>query len=121
MSTDDAFREFEHAGWRDESLVRAYHNQLAEVTKQSIPRLLSLTGVKPGDRVLDVACGGGYVATAARKQGAQAVGLDFSDKQVRLARQAYPGIEFAEGDAEALPFPDAQFDVVLNAFGLPPP
>jgi SAM-dependent methyltransferase len=119
MSTHDAFSAFEHAGWTDESLARAYHGQLADVTRQSIPRLLAAVGVKPGDRVLDVACGCGYVAAAARDQGAEAVGLDFSATQVRLAKQAYPGIEFAEGDAEALPFSEAQFDVVLNAFGFP--
>lgn len=115
----NAFREFEHAGWTDESLARAYHSQLADVTRQSIPRLLAAVGLRPGDRVLDVACGGGYVTGALRDQGADAVGLDFSATQVRLARQAYPGIAFAEGDAELLPFCDSQFDVVLNAFGFP--
>jgi SAM-dependent methyltransferase len=119
MNAHDAFREFEHAGWTDEALAQAYHHQLADVTRQSIPRLLAMAGLRPGDRVLDVACGGGYVAAAARDQGADAVGLDFSATQVRLARQAYPGIDFAEGDAEALPFADMQFDVVLNAFGFP--
>src|SRR5262245_22710921 len=117
MSTQDPFKEFEHAGWTDDSLTRAYHCELADVTRQSIPRLLAAAGVRPGDRVLDVACGGGYVAAAARDQGAEAMGLDFSATQVRLAKRAYPGIEFAEGDAEELPFSEAQFDVVLNAFG----
>jgi SAM-dependent methyltransferase len=75
--------------------------------------------LKAGDRVLDVACGAGYVAAAARDRGADAVGVDFSAVQVRLAEQSYPGIRFVEGDAEALPFTDDEFDVVLNAFGLP--
>src|SRR5262245_11915389 len=110
MNAHDAFREFEHAGWTDEVCARAYHHRLAEITRQSIPRLLAMVGLRPGDRVLDVACGGGYVAAAARDQGADAVGLDFSATQIRLARQAYPGIEFAEGDAEALPFAEMQFD-----------
>ena len=42
MSTHDAFREFEHAGWIDESLLRAYHDQLADVTRQSISRFSRL-------------------------------------------------------------------------------
>jgi SAM-dependent methyltransferase len=36
-----------------------------------------------------------------------------------LAEQTHPGVRFIEGDAEALPFPDRDFDVVFNAFGLP--
>jgi ubiquinone/menaquinone biosynthesis C-methylase UbiE len=119
MDAHDAFREFEQAGWTDDALARAYHQQLADVTRQSIPRLLAAVGLKAGDRALDVACGSGYVAAAARECGADVVGLDFSVTQIRLARQAYPGIEFTEGDAEALPFSEAQFDVVLNAFGFP--
>ena len=65
------------------------------------------------------ACGAGYVAAAARDRGADAVGVDFSASQVRLAEQTYPGIRFVEGDAEALPFEDGEFAAVLNAFGLP--
>jgi ubiquinone/menaquinone biosynthesis C-methylase UbiE len=45
--------------------------------------------------------------------------VDFSAAQVCLAEQTYPDIRFIEGDAEALPFVDGEFDAVLNAFGLP--
>ncbi len=82
-------------------------------------RLLDAAGFKRGDKVLDVACGAGYVAAAARDRGADAVGVDFSASQVRLAEQTYPKIRFVEGDAEALPFGDEEFAAVLNAFGLP--
>jgi SAM-dependent methyltransferase len=119
MSTADPFKTFEHVGWTDESVALAYHRQLASVTRQSIPHLLGAVGLKAGDRVLDVACGAGYVAAAARDHAADVVGLDFSATQVRLAEQTYPGIHFTVGDAEALPFSEAQFDVVLNAFGFP--
>jgi SAM-dependent methyltransferase len=61
----------------------------------------------------------GYVAAAARDRSAEVVGVDFSAAQVRLAQQTYQDIRFIEGDAEALPFGDGDFDVVLNAFGLP--
>jgi SAM-dependent methyltransferase len=113
------FREFEHAGWSDNSTARSYHQHLGHVTSGCIPDLLDAAGFKRGDKVLDVACGAGYVAAAARDRGADATGVDFSALQVRLAEKTYPGIRFIEGDAEALPFEDGEFDAVLNAFGLP--
>jgi SAM-dependent methyltransferase len=118
MST--SFRDFEHAGWDDFlGVVTSYHRHFSELTTGCIWELLRLTCLKPGERALDVACGAGYVAAAASKQGAETTGLDFSAAQVRLAEQTYPGIHFIEGDAEGLPFPDRSFDVVFNAFGLP--
>ena len=113
------FREFEQAGWSDNSTAVSYHQHLGQVTTGCIPDLLDAAHVKRGDKVLDVACGAGYVAAAARDRGAAAAGVDFSPSQVRLAQQTYPGIRFVEGDAEALPFPDGEYDAVLNAFGLP--
>jgi ubiquinone/menaquinone biosynthesis C-methylase UbiE len=119
MVTSESFRDFEHAGWIDNSVALSYHSKLGEVTRACVPAMLETAGLKTGDRVLDVACGAGYVAAAARDRGAEAVGVDFSAVQVRLAEQSYPGIRFVEGDAEALPFIGAEFDVVFNAFGLP--
>ncbi len=113
------FREFEQAGWSDNSIAQAYHQHVGQVTIGCIPDLLDAAGFKRGDRVLDVACGAGYVAAAAHDRGADAVGVDFSAPQVRLAEQTYPNIRFIEGDAEALPFMGGEFDAVLNAFGLP--
>jgi SAM-dependent methyltransferase len=119
MTASDAFREFEHAGWGDGARALAYHRHYGDVTRGCIPDLLAAAGVKAGERVLDVACGAGYVAAAARERGAEATGVDFSAAQVRLAGETYPGIRFVEGNAEALPFADGEFDAVLNAFGLP--
>lgn len=119
MAASDAFLQFEQAGWGDGSTALSYHRHFGDVTQGCIPDLLAAAGVKAGDRVLDVACGAGYVAAAARDLGAEAIGVDFSAAQVRLAEQSYPGIRFVEGDAEALPFADGEFDVVLNAFGFP--
>jgi SAM-dependent methyltransferase len=119
MAASDAFRDFEHAGWGNDAVAISYHRHLGDVTSGCIPELLRAANVQVGDRVLDVACGAGYVAAAAHDRGAEAVGVDFSAAQVRLAEQTYPNIRFVEGDAEALPFADGEFDVVLNAFGLP--
>jgi SAM-dependent methyltransferase len=119
MVVSNAFRDFEHAGWGNDTTAIAYHRHLGEVTSQCIPELIRAASLKAGDKVLDVACGAGYVAAAARDRGAEVVGVDFSAAQVRLAEQTYPDIRFIEGDAEALPFAEGEFDAVLNAFGLP--
>ena len=119
MVVSNAFKDFEHAGWGSDTVANAYHRHLGEVTSGCVPELIRAASLKAGDKALDVACGAGYVAAAARDQGAGAIGVDFSAAQVRLAEQTYPGIRFIEGDAEALPFADGEFDAVLNAFGLP--
>jgi SAM-dependent methyltransferase len=119
MAASDAFREFEQVGWSSETVAISYHRHLGEVTRGCIPELIRAAGLKARDKVLDVACGAGYVAAAARDRGADAVGIDFSATQIRMAELTYPGIRFIEGDAEALPFADGEFDVVLNSFGLP--
>jgi SAM-dependent methyltransferase len=68
--------------------------------------------------VLDVAAGAGYVAAAAARRGARAIGLDFSESQVVLARSTLPQIDFRQGDAESLPFDDDRFEAVVMGFGL---
>jgi SAM-dependent methyltransferase len=65
-----------------------------------------------------VASGPGYVAAAAARRGATVVGVDFSSAMVAEAASRHPGIEFREGNAESLPFPDESFDAVVIAFGL---
>ena len=77
--------------------------------------------VTPGDRVLDVACGSGNVAIAAARRYGEVVGLDYVPELLEhgRARAKTEGleIEFVEGDAENMPFPDASFDVVLSTYG----
>ena len=68
--------------------------------------------------MLDVACGPGYAAAAGSARGAVAIGVDFSSEMVEEARGRYPGIEFREGDAEQLSFPDSTFDAVVLNFGM---
>jgi SAM-dependent methyltransferase len=72
-----------------------------------------------GARVLEVGSGhGGGAAFLARSTGAAFVtGVDLSAATVRLARRLHarvPNLAFQEGDAEALPFPDASFDILVN-------
>ena len=86
--------------------------------------LVRLAALGPGERVLDVACGTGVVARLASQQvGATGtvVGLDVNAGMLAVARTATPPdlrVEWHEASAEAMPFPDASFDVVLCQMGL---
>ena len=110
------FRQFEHQGWQE--IASRYHEGFAAVTIQAVPALLNAARVTKGTRILDVACGPGYVAAAASARGATAIGIDFSSEMVEEARGRYPGIDFQEGDAEELSFPDSSFDAHVMNFGL---
>jgi SAM-dependent methyltransferase len=68
--------------------------------------------------ILDVGCGPGYVSAAAAERGAVPVGLDFSGEMIAIAKKMWPRIEFREGDAQNLPFQDANFDRVVANFAL---
>src|SRR5262249_27613280 len=84
--------------------------------------LVEFAGVSAGEKVLDVGCGTGVVAITAARRGAIASGLDLTPELLEHAREdgkiAECGpIEWTEGDAEQLPYPDESFDVVLSQFG----
>jgi ubiquinone/menaquinone biosynthesis C-methylase UbiE len=111
-----AFREFEHQGWQE--VAGRYDSGFASVTTQSIEALLDAAHVSKGTHVLDVACGPGYAAAAAAARGAIATGIDFSAEMAEQARLRYPGIDFREGDAEQLSFPESSFDAVVMNFGM---
>ncbi len=112
----DAVRAFEHTGWQ--RAAAAYEDSFAPATAPFIAPLLDAAEIVAGARVLDVACGPGYVAAAAAARGAQAQGLDFSTAMIGVAGALHPHIAVAEGDAEDLPFPDNSFDAVVSNFGL---
>jgi len=110
------FHDFEHAGWQ--SAAAAYPETFGPVTVQAIGPLLDAAEVAAGRHVLDVACGPGFVSGRAAARHATVVGLDFSAAMIREARARCQGVEFIEGDAHALPFPDATFDAVVMNFGV---
>jgi len=112
----EGFRRLEHRGWTE--VGPAYDGAFGPLTSQATGPLLDAAGVKAGTRLLDVACGPGYLAAAGAARGATATGIDFSASMVAEARRLHPGIEVREGDAESLAFPDASFDAVVIGFGM---
>lgn len=88
-------------------------------------RAVKIAAVRPGDEVLDVACGTGdlthlFARTAAKR----VVGADFTPQMLEIARVKLAGrpklrnVTYVEADAMALPFADGSFDVVSIAFGI---
>jgi len=82
-------------------------------------RLGARAVVRPGDEVLDAACGTGDFAVADKRAGAsRVVGLDFSERMLERARRKAPELEWVQGDMLALPFADATFDAATVGFGV---
>jgi demethylmenaquinone methyltransferase/2-methoxy-6-polyprenyl-1,4-benzoquinol methylase len=81
-------------------------------------RLAAASAVRPGDRVLDAACGTGDLAIAAREAGGDVTGLDFSERMLERARRKSDAVEWVLGDVLALPFDDAAFDAATIGFGI---
>jgi len=105
--------------------IRAQFTRTAEIyarltqttDERGLTALVSLAGARAGDRVLDVACGPGFLTMAFAGQGARATGFDATDAFLELARaeagrRGLGNVRFEHGDATRLPYADASFDVV---------
>ena len=113
-------------------IAHAYdvNNRVHSLGLDVLWRKAAVRAVNPGsaDRVLDVACGTGDLTRALAKRGpAEVIGLDFTPEMLDVARTKpleVPGgpegarIEYIEGDAMALPYPDDRFDVLTIAYGI---
>jgi SAM-dependent methyltransferase len=84
--------------------------------------LCEVAGLRPDQRVLDVATGNGGTALAAARRFCAVTGVDYVPGLLARARQRAAAnglaITFTEGDAEALPYEEATFDAVTSTFGV---
>jgi SAM-dependent methyltransferase len=80
--------------------------------------VLQKLNLSPADTLLDVGCGSGFFCSLAAASGATITGFDGTEPLILAARDRAPDITFLTGDMEALPFPDASFDIVtgFNSF-----
>ena len=108
------FKEAAKAGWSSFAPTEM-------ITGSAAPRLVKHARIGQGAAVLDVGCGTGVVALTAARLGARVTGADLTPKLLERARENAAimnlVIEWHEADVEALPFPDARFDVVVSQFG----
>lgn len=87
-------------------------------------RVAALAAVNPGERALDLCCGTGDIAFALADRGAAVTGLDFSEKMLEVARSRLKrspksrNLNFLQGDAQQLPFPNDSFDAITVGYGL---
>ena len=95
-------------------------NAVLSVGNAALWRIATTKAVdpKPGERILDIACGTGTSTVPLARSGATVVGIDFSPQMIAEAGKKHPKIEFREADATKLPFGDDEFDAVTISFGL---
>jgi 2-polyprenyl-3-methyl-5-hydroxy-6-metoxy-1,4-benzoquinol methylase len=95
--------------------------KIAESFTDGAAEFVERLELKPGTRILDVACGTGNQSIPAARTGAQVTGVDIAPNLIEQARKRAAGegleIEFAEDDAEKLSYLDASFETVMTMFG----
>src|SRR5271156_3932583 len=95
--------------------------KIAEYSVKESEGFVSSLDMTQGMKVLDVACGTGNLAIPAARKGARVTGVDIATNLLGQARHRATAeglqITFEEGDAEDLPFPNSEFDVVMSMFG----
>lgn len=98
-----------------------YSAVAAELIPELGPRLVQACGVRDGQRVLDVAAGSGNAAIPAAVAGADVTAADLTPELFKAGRAAaaHRGVtlDWVEADAEAMPFDDDSFDVVMSCVG----
>jgi SAM-dependent methyltransferase len=96
--------------------------QIARTIENVAEEFMARQSIPAGAQVLDVACGTGNLAVIAARRGGAVSGIDIAANLIATARAraAAEGLRIAyeQGDAEALPYADGQFDLVMTMFGV---
>jgi SAM-dependent methyltransferase len=94
------------------------------VAREVIPvlgeRIVAALGIAPGETVLDIAAGSGNATVPAARRGARVVAADLTPELLDVGRAEHPDVDvdWQVADAEALPFADASYDVVMSTVGI---
>lgn len=112
------FKEKAKATW-----ALGSYGEIANLLPPMSAHVIRAASVRPGERVLDVACGTGITTITAHRAGAKVIGLDLTPELLARAKEEaaladiIEGIEWKQGDAEDIPFPDNSFDIVFSSLG----
>lgn len=110
------------AGQLTENAAEIYQRFFVPALFADWPRqVLDAVEARPGERVLDVACGTGVLARAAAERVGPkgvVVGVDINDNMLEVARALQPAISWQSAAAESLPYTAGSFDRVVSQFGL---
>ena len=102
------------AVWWGEADYELRERAYAPIHKRLIDRL----DPRPGERVLDVACGPGAIAARAARTGAEVTAIDLAPGMIARASRRPEPVNWLIGDCQSLPFDDDSFDVVVSSFGV---
>ena len=92
---------------------RHYHKDAVQAPPGGyLVRMAERLEVRPGEKVLDIACGTGEWLSAVADKGAEISGIDISERAVAVCRTRLPQGAFEVGVAETLPYPSDHFDLV---------
>lgn len=97
------------------------YGHFAKYLEPSALKFLESLAIAPGTRMLDVACGAGQIAIPAARAGVKVTGVDIASNLIEQARARAKAegvdVRFEEGDAEAIPYEDGAFDLVVSLIG----
>jgi GT2 family glycosyltransferase/ubiquinone/menaquinone biosynthesis C-methylase UbiE len=101
--------------WTGERFLPALRGQ---IRYEHFHRYAACSNIVSGKKVLDIACGEGYGSALLAQHALSVFGVDISDAAVAHARASYEtkinNVQFKQGSADAIPFPDASFEVVIS-------
>lgn len=116
----DEEREYYSLSERVYEKFAPFYDLIVRPLRRMRREVAAMSEVQAGTRILDVATGTGEQALAFARRGAEVIGIDLSERMLRVARRKsrLPNLSFQRADAAELPFPSASFDVVSISFAL---
>lgn len=119
MTDTTDFENMEKDGWGNQATAKGYADGFAMATGAVAKKLADKVCAAKVSKILDLCCGHGVVTAELFARGASVTGLDFSQAMITLAKANVPEVEFVQGDAMEMDFPDHSFDAVTIGFGVP--